>query len=131
MSRTSDPATFSLRFANAQGRHELLSTALAGSFQGEHLIASNISIRDRNGKVITHSLTAKVTACGVRFAVHYESADKKTYETFAVTLHEMSFREEMKADFEHVIYERGVQSLRFSGTTTLVRCTKKPLRPVE
>jgi hypothetical protein len=112
---------FSLRFANAQCHHELQSTALAGSFQGEHLIASNISIRDRNDNVITHRLWAKVTAWGVRFAVHYESADKRTYETFAVTLHEMSASEEMKADFEHVIYERGVQSLKFSGTTTLVR----------
>ena len=114
--------TYSLESIPAKWHHELSSTSLVGYKKGEHLIISFIHTGTL-GKdaVVKHSLEVKVSAWAKPSTQVLELKDGKTRETLTVTLYEMTTPKEMKADFEHIVFENGVVVLKFCGTTVLTR----------
>ena len=88
----------------------------------EHLIVSLISTGEA-GKdaVIHHMMAVRVDQWGKSFSDQKEFPDKQGREMLTITLFETDIRSEMKADFDHVVYEHGKIVLRFSGTTILQR----------
>lgn len=110
-----------LKAVPAKWQHYLLSTYLTDYKKGEHLIISSIFTGHGKDASVRHSLEVKVTSWGKPFTETYESEDKKSKEVFTVTLVETDNPKEMKAEFEHSVYENGELKLRFSGVTILAR----------
>ncbi|MDD5260760.1 MAG: hypothetical protein PHD76_02830 [Methylacidiphilales bacterium] len=107
----------------AKWHQGLDSTVLVGYKKGEHLIVSDIwTGTPGRDAVIKHMLAVKISQWGKPFTDQYESTDKKQKETLTVTLYETDNAQEMKAEFEHTVYETGKVVLRFSGITILQRC---------
>lgn len=114
--------SYSYESIPANWRHELHSTSLVGYKKGEHLIISSI-YTGTLGKdaVVKHSLEVKVSTWGKPSTQVLELRAGTTRETLTVTLYELAQSKEMKADFEHVVFENDVIFLKFCGTTVLTR----------
>jgi hypothetical protein len=113
---------FGLESIPAHWHHGLSSTYLTNYRKGEHLIISDIWTGTLTiDAVVKHSLQVKVLAWDKPFTTVSESTDKHQKEVLTVTLRETDNPKEMKADFDHIVYEDGAVSLRFSGITILAR----------
>jgi hypothetical protein len=113
---------FGLESIPALWHHGLNSTYLTDYHKGEHLIISDIwTGTPAIDAVIKHSLQVKVSGWDRAYTENSESDDKHHKETLTVTLHETKNPKEMKADFDHTVYEDDHVVLRFSGVTVLAR----------
>jgi hypothetical protein len=111
-----------LRMIPAIWHHGLNSSRLVDYKEGEHLVISDIWTGSLGSDaVVRHSLEVKVSAWDKPFSKSVESEDKQRKETLTVTLHRTNNPREMKAEFEHTVYEAKRVVLKFSGITLLVR----------
>ena len=106
----------------AKWHHDLNSTVLVGYKKGEHLIISSIYTgTPTKDAVIKYYRQIKITSWDKPYTETFESNDKKIKEVLTVTLYETNNPREMKAEFEHLVVENGVITLKFSGITILTR----------
>jgi hypothetical protein len=111
-----------LRMVPSLWHHGLNSTRLDDYHEGEHLIISDIWTGALGSDaVVKHNLEVKVSAWGKQFSTSFESEDKHRKEMLTVTLHKTETPTEMRAEFDHTVYEGSRVVLRFSGMTLLAR----------
>jgi hypothetical protein len=100
--------------------HELGITRLAGYGDGEFLVLSEI-IQQRPIPTVRHHLEVKISALGKTFTAASESTDRKRRESLAILLRASPDPKQFKVAFDHMVFEDGVRTLRFSGVTFLPR----------
>lgn len=106
----------------AKWNFTLHSTSLVGYKKGQHLVISSIYTGRLGAEASQkYGLEIKIDSWGKPFKSSFESPDKKTKEVFTVTLYELPDLNEMKAEFEDVVYENSNVKLKFSGVTILSR----------
>jgi len=113
---------YALKSIPAKWQHDLESTYLKDFAKGEHLVLSSIRTDTPGVDTVTkYHLKVKVTEWGKPFTKSYESSEQNYKEVLTVTLYESDNKKEMKAEYDHVVYENNEVKLRFSGVTVLVR----------
>ena len=105
-------------FLPAEWTEELGITRLDGYADNEFLVLSNIA-QTQPVRTVRHHLEVKVSAFDKSFTAEEQSPDRKLKETLSITLHPTTDQKHFKAEFEHVVYEDGEVTLRFSGVTIL------------
>lgn len=116
------PPAFAYEAQPAKWNHSLYSSFLTDYKKGEHLVISYISTGFPGvNSVIKYGVELKITQWDKPFSSTAESPDKKTKETLRVTLHELPDSKEMRADFDHQVFQDGKLFLKFSGSTLLSR----------
>jgi len=113
-----------LKWMPAIYHQELKSTCIAGARKGQQIIESEINTGVTGINLTTKYLSeASVDVFNKVVTTSHMSPDGKNGDTFTVTLHRSDNPQRMSADFEHIIYEGGNITLKFSGTTILGRCS--------